>query len=209
MMNERINLKEIERKAYTSYHQDGIIDILIALFILSSAVWIIADMIWLGWMFFIVATSIYAAAKKAITVPRIGFVKFPQQRSKTIIWGAVGLAVLLNVLGLITFMQVEGGSKPTWLLFAIEHYMIVIGVVVAALFCFVGYTFRTNRIYAYALLTLVIFIAGYFIYYPLHYYLILLGTLILLAGLVMLVRFVRRYPPSATGSMGDSGNEGQ
>jgi len=208
-MAEKINLKKIERKAYTSYHQDGIIDILIALFIISFAVWIIADMVWLGWMFYIIATSIYAAAKKAITVPRIGFVKFPQQRSKRILWMAVSLGVLLNILGLITFMQVQGGSTPTWLLFAIDHYMIFIGVTVAALFCFVGYTFRTNRMYAYALLTLSMFVPGHFLYFPLHYYITLLGTLILLFGLAMLIRFIRRYPLSATGSMGDSGNEGQ
>ena len=79
-MNGKINLKNIERKAYTSYHQDGILDILIAIFILSFVAWILTDMVWLGWIFYLIAASIYAAAKRAITVPRIGFVKFPQHR---------------------------------------------------------------------------------------------------------------------------------
>jgi len=209
MMNEKINLKEIERKAYTSYHQDGIIDIFIALFILSLAASIIADMIWLGWMFFIVGASIYATAKRVITVPRIGFVKFPQQRIKMIWIIAVVLGVLSTALGLITFMQVESGSTPTWLLFAIENYMPVIGVSLATAFSVVGYSLRTKRMYAYATLALATFVPGHFLYFPLHYYMFLLGTLILLLGLAMLIRFVRRYPLSTTDTTGASSNEKQ
>ena len=208
-MAEKINLKKIERKAYTSYHQDGLIDIFAGFFILSFSVWIILDMSWMGWMFFIVGTSIYAAAKRVFTIPRIGFVKFRQQRTQVAVGMFVGLLLLSSVLGLVTFMQVEGGSTPLWLLFAIEYYLPVIGVIVAALFCVGGYTFRTQRMYAYALLTLAMFVPGHFLYFPLHYYITLLGTLILLVGLVMLIRFVRRYPLSATGTMSGNGNEEQ
>lgn len=208
-MNEKMSLKQIERKAYTSYHQDGILDVLIGISILGFAAMVIADMIYLGWMFFVVAISIYASAKKVLTVPRIGFVKFPQQRTKVAILALVILGVLSNVLGLITFIQVESGSTPLWLLFAIENYMLVIGVFGATLFCIAGYTLRAQRTYAYALLTLIIFVTGHFLYYPLQYYLILLGTLILLFGLALLIRFIRRYPLSTTGTIGDSGNEGR
>ncbi len=206
-MNEKINLKEIERKAYTSYHQDGIIDIFIALFIMSFTVWMILDMIWLGWMFFIVGASIYAAAKRAFTIPRIGFVKFAQQRVMAAIVIFLGLLLLSSVLGFVTLMQIEGGSTPLWLLLAIEYYMPVIGVSVAALFCVGGYTFRTKRMYIYAFLTLILFVTGHFLYFPLHYYMILLGALILLFGLAMLIRFVRRYPLPATDALGESSNE--
>jgi uncharacterized membrane protein len=114
---------------------------------------------------------------------------------------------LSALLGVVAFMEVEGGGMPSWLLFAIENYMLVIGVLVAASFCAAGYTFRINRMYAYALLTLAMFVIGHFLYYPLHYYVILLGTLILFFGSVMLIRFVRRYPHSATDAMGDNSNE--
>jgi uncharacterized membrane protein len=87
--------------------------------------------------------------------------------------------------------------------------MLVIGVSIAVSFCAAGYTFRTRRKYAYALLTLTMFVTGHFLYYPLYYYLILLGTLILLFGLAMMIRFIRRYPFSTTEPTGDSGNEGQ
>jgi len=124
-------------------------------------------------------------------------------------WLALVVFSLTALLGIVAFMQVEGGGTPIWLLFAIENYMLVIGVSVAASFCVVGYVFRVRRMYAYALLTLVMFVTGHFLHYALHYYLTLLGTLILLFGLALLIRFIRRYPRSTKGSMGDSGYEGQ
>lgn len=208
-MEEGINLKAIERKVYTSYHQDGLIDIFAGFLILSFGLvaWVMSDMIWMGFMFFVVGTSLYAAAKRVFTAPRIGFVKLPPQRVKRTVAMLVGAGVLSSLLGMVAFMQTAGGDTPLWLLFAIENYMLVIGVSAATLFCVVGYTFRTNRMYAHALLTLVIFVAGHFLYFPLYYYLVLLGTLILLVGLTLLIRFVRRYPLSSADTMGDRSNE--
>ncbi|MDH5438338.1 MAG: hypothetical protein OEX76_05500 [Candidatus Bathyarchaeota archaeon] len=208
-MAEKINLKKIERKAYTSYHQDGLIDVFAGFLILSFGLWLILDMAWMGWILWFVAVSAYAAAKRVVTIPRIGFVKFAPHRAKALVTSALIVLSLFAFLGVVAFMQTEGGGTPLWLLFAIENYMLVIGVSVAASFCVVGYTFRIRRMYAYALLTLIMFVTGHFLYYPLHYYVILLGSLILLFGLAMLVRFIRRYPLSTTRSMGDSGNEGQ
>jgi len=207
-MAERINLKEVERKVYTSYHQDGLIDISIAFVILTFGIMMILDLGWMGGVFAVVGMSLYAAAKKTLTVPRIGFVKFAHYRAKAMQAVAIGVLSLMVLLGMLAFMQTEEGGTPPWLLFAIENHMLVIGVSVAASFCAAGYTFRTKRMYAYALLTLAIFVTGHFLYYPLHYYLILLGTLILLSGLAMVIRFIRRYPLSTTEPTGDSGNDG-
>lgn len=196
-MSENINLKDIERKAYTSYHQDGLIDISIAIIALAFSIVMILDMAWIGGIFAVVAFSLYAAAKKTLTVPRIGFVRFAAYRAKAIRAIVVGVFSFLALLGVVASMQFEGGGTPSWLLFAIENHMLVIGVSIAVSFWAVGYTFRTRRMYAYALLTLIMFVTGYFLYYPLHYYLFLLGTLILLFGSAMLIRFIRRYPLSA------------
>jgi len=208
-MAEKIDLKKIERKAYMSYHQDGLIDVFAGFLILSFGLWLILDMAWMGWILWFVAVSAYAAAKRVFTVPRIGFVKFAPHRVKALQTIAVIVFSLSALLGVVAFMQTAEGGTPPWLLFAIENHMLVIGVSVATSFCVVGYTFRIKRMYAYALLTLIMFVTGHFLYYALHYYMILLGTLILLFGLAMLIRFIHRYPLSTTGSMGDSGNEGK
>ena len=208
-MAEKIDLKEIERKAYTSYHQDGLIDISISIIVLTFGTMMVLDMAWMGGIFAVIGISIYAAAKKTLTVPRIGFVKFASYRVKAMQAIVIEVLSLFMLLGVVAFMQFEGGGTPSWLLLAIENHMLVIGVSVAASFCAAGYTLRIRRMYGYALLTLTMFVTGHFLNYPLHYYLISLGTLILLFGLAMLIRFISRYPLSTTGSTGDSGNEGQ
>jgi len=196
-MNQKINLKEIERKAYTSYHQDGVIDITIAFVILLFSVIMLGDIYLLGsigGISGILAISLYAGFKKFVTVPRIGYVKFPQQRAQRMTAVAVALVTLSALMGLVAFLQTMSQGTPDWLMLLIDNYMLTIGTSVAALFLLGGYAFKTTRIYASALLTFVMFVAGPFIYFPLYYYLTALGTLILVCGLFLMIRFVRKYP---------------
>jgi hypothetical protein len=195
-----INLKEIERRVYTSYHQDGVIDVSIAFIVLTFGLVMAIDMAWMGGILaalLVSDISLYAVTKKVFTVPRIGLVKFASYRVKALITIALGVFSLSSLLGLVAFMQVEGGGTPLWLSFAIENSMLVVGMLAATFFSAVGYAFRIRRMYGYAFLTLTMFVIGYFLYFPLHYYLILLGALILVFGLAMLARFVRKHPLSA------------
>jgi hypothetical protein len=200
-MNQKINLKEIERKAYTSYHQDGILEIVIAFTILIFALVMLGDMPWMGGMAGILAVSVYAGMKKLVTIPRIGYVKFPQQKTQKIVALTLVLGVASMVAGLFAFMQTKSSGTPDWLLFLIDNYMLTIGVAVAVLFLLGGYALKTKRIYVYALLTLVMFVSGHFLSFPLYYYLTVLGIIILASGLAMMIRFVKKYP-KATQTMG-------
>jgi hypothetical protein len=196
-VNEKINLKQIAKKAYTSYHQDGILDTSLAIVIFTFAIMIIVDLPWLGGAIGILAMSFYAGAKRVLTVPRIGYVKFPQQRAQRINIALLVLGFLGFALGLVAFTQTESGGTPSWLLFLIDNYMLTIGGIIACLFLLGGYTFQTKRMYTYTLLVLTIFFVGHFIYYPLEYYLLLLGTIILAVGIVMMIRFVSKYPKTS------------
>jgi hypothetical protein len=79
--------------------------------------------------------------------------------------------------------------------------MLTVGVSVAGLFLLGGFAFKTKRIYVYAFVTLVMFVGGYFLTFPLYYYLIALTIMILTVGLAMMIRFVNKYP-KATQTMG-------
>jgi predicted neutral ceramidase superfamily lipid hydrolase len=174
-----------------------VIDITIAFVTFIFSVIMLGDIYWLGsigGISGILALLLYAGAKKLLTVPRIGYVKFPQQRAQRITAVAIALGVLSFVAGTVALIQTIGQGTPDWLLLLIENYMLTIGTTVAALFLLAGYAFKTKRIYAYALLTLVMFFAVHFIYFPLYYYLTALGSLILACGLFMMIRFVRKYP---------------
>jgi hypothetical protein len=193
-MNKKIDLKEIERKAYTSYHQDGVIDITIAFSVFLFSIFMLLDMPWLGGITGILAISVYAGFKKLLTVPRIGYVKFPQQRAMRITAVIVVLGFLGFAAGAIVFMETRSQGTPSWVVFLFDNYMLTIGAAVAVLFLLGGYAFRTKRIYAYALLALLLFTVGHFIYFPLYYYLTAIGIIILACGLFLMIRFVQKYP---------------
>lgn len=199
-MNEKINMKEIERKAYTSYHQDGVVDITIAFAILIFSAVVLGDMPWIGGITGIFAISIYAGLKKLVTIPRIGYVRFPQQRAQRITALTVVLGLLAFVAGMVAFMQTVDQGTPAWLQLLIDNYMLTLGTGVACLFLLGGYAFKTKRIYAYALVTLSMFATGHFLEFPLYYYLTALGTIVMVCGVFMMTRFIRKYP-KATGTM--------
>ena len=196
-MNQKINMKKIERKAYTTYHQDGVIDIAVAVVVILFGIIMLGDMPWLGGIggvAGILAVSLYAGFKKVVTVPRLGYVKFPQQRAQRMTTIAVALGTLSALMGLVAFLQTTSQGTPDWLMLLIDNYMLTIGTAMAGLFLLGGYAFKTNRIYAYALLTFVMFTIGYFLSFPLYYYLFALGSIILGIGIVLMVRFVQKYP---------------
>ena len=109
---------------------------------------------------------------------------------------AVVLGLISMIAGVFAFMQTLSSGTPDWLIFLIDNYMITIGVAVSALFLLGAYSFKTKRIYGYSLLTLVIFLTGHFFSFPLYYYLTALGSLILVMGVVLMARFLNKYPKS-------------
>jgi len=72
-MSQEKQFKDLGRKAYLSYHQDGLIDILIGLGILGFGLMMLTDSVvfnMLAWMPII----FYVPLKNRITVPRFGYV---------------------------------------------------------------------------------------------------------------------------------------
>jgi hypothetical protein len=198
-MNDRINMKEIERKAYTAYHEDGLIDIVIGFFIMSFAMLIILDIPTLAGGWASMAVFGYMAFKKSVTVPRIGYVKLKQNRVFALAIGAFVIGFV--VLGLVGFILIKQGI-PAWMNIIFDNYMISIGLIGCGLFMFGGYAFRVKRMYGYALLTLALFFAGHFVYFPLQYYLLVLSIILIASGLTLLYQFVHKYP-KATQAMGE------
>jgi hypothetical protein len=192
----KINLKELERRAYLSYHQDGILDMFIGFSILLFGMWMLADMAYLAGAFVAIFTPIYAQVKKQITVPRLGYVKFAPSRmakSKRTVLLLVIAGVLAFIPGVLLFITTQRGIlAPIQLL--IEYGMIVIGVAGMVLLAAVAYITEIRRLYAYSALFFAMFTGGYFLSIPFVYYIMMLGAVIMLVGLYLLIRFLRTYP---------------
>lgn len=193
---DKINLRDLERKAYLSYHQDGVLDVFIGFNILLFGLWLLADMAYLAGAFVAIFTPIYAQVKKQITVPRLGYVKFAPPRTaklrKTTLLLVIA-GVLAFVPGLLLFVTTDMGVLAP-INFLLKYGMIVIGAAGAGLLSVVAYISDLRRLYPYAGLFLTLFIGGHFLSVPFPYYLITLGTLILLSGLYLLIRFLHHYP---------------
>lgn len=200
-MNKKTNLREVEKKTYTSYHQDGLLDIFVAVYVLSFASGIllmtVADFsTWfvIPAIFPAIMVPIWVSAKKKVTMPRIGYVKFGVRGSNKLIAVLLGLMVA----GLGTFMVFSFASSQGWALtvrnLIVTNGMIIIGVSAAAISSLFAYTMGLKRLYAYGLLALALFLTGHFITFPFEYILLTIGFAVLINGFVLLVRFIRKYP---------------
>ena len=113
-MTEKMNLKEIEKKAYRFTFQDGIYDIMFGVLLVSFALApILREVIGLGYILFLVipAPLILTLGKRYITVPRIGIVKFGLNRQvahkKLVI-----ISVILVIITLILLMMTITKADP-------------------------------------------------------------------------------------------------
>jgi hypothetical protein len=195
-------LRDIEKKTYMSYHQDGLLDIVIGLYALAFGLGIVADkildinfaVIYPGIMIAIVL-PIWIAAKRKITMPRIGYVNIGTKGTNKLFALFLGLAVAgLGVFFLFTMMTFQNG-RPEWIETILFQYgMIWIGIGAAVIGSLFAYTMGLKRLYGYGLLTLALFVAGYILAVPFEYLLLLIGGIIITNGAVLLVQFIHKYP---------------
>jgi hypothetical protein len=197
------NLREIEKKTYRSYHQDGLIDIFVGFYILLFGAGILLNtmMDFSTWfvipaIFPAIMVPIWISFKKRITIPRIGYVKFGLRSANKLMAVILGLMVaglgVFMVFGLGAFMGQGWASTLRNLIF--PNSMIIIGVGAAIISSLFAYTMGLKRLYLYGLLTLVMFLTGHFIKIPFEYFLLTIGLAIIIYGLVLLVQFIQKYP---------------
>lgn len=194
-------MKTIERKVYLSYHQDGLVDVFLGLAILVFGAYILYEpgMVAIAGGTIAVFPVMYAAAKKSVTIPRLGYVKFASQRrnkTRNVLLFLVVAGVLGNVAGVFAMIY-----RP-FVIFLVENYMIVVGVVGAAIFSLAAYLSEVKRFYAYSAINLIAFPSGYILPTAIYQPMILLGAIITISGAFLLYRFLRKYP-KRTGEMLD------
>jgi len=209
-MSTQLNLKEIERKAFRSTYQDGLLDIRISSVVGSMALLmfiVVRDE--LPWLYLVLAFLgicaghlVFWAGKKFVTLPRIGQVKFGEIRRKRNKTLALILAVVVLIQVGIVLLTAGAWAIPAWgdklqELFPDRSATDLLVAAVGALFVgpsmmAVAYFIDFPRGYYIALvMTLGVFLMIWF-WQPL----IQVGAafLILIPGLVLFVRFLRQYP---------------
>jgi hypothetical protein len=201
-MNKRMSMREVEKSTYMSYHQDGLLDIFVGVYVLLFALGILLMTVTDFSMWFVipgifpaVMVPIWISVKKRITMPRIGYVKFGSRGANKV----VAIFIGLMVAGLGAFMVVAFASRSqAWALtlrnLIVPNGMIIIGIGAASISSLFAYTMGLKRLCVYGLLALALFLAGHFITIPFEYSVLAIGLVIVINGCVLLMRFIRKYP---------------
>lgn len=200
-MSQEHDFKKLQQRTYQSYHQDGLIDIIIGLAMIGFGLMLAFDssvFIFMSWMPII----FYVPFKNRITVPRIGYVKFSSSNLRLAMALGTGLLVMLFIVGLYLFAVSDNISFQVreWL----GQYLWLGGLVAV---CFLGTALLTGitRFYAYAGLILLIFSVGTWLAIQPFFIVITSGLLIEITGVWLLVRFLVKYPLNS----GESTHESQ
>ena len=201
IVTKQNTLREVERKAYMSYHQDGLLDMVVGLYALAFGLGVIADKtLEFGFgtimpaILIVIVLPIWIEAKRKITMPRIGFVKFGTRGSNKLFALLLGLMVAgLGVFFVFTLATSQSG-RPAWIDILFQYGMIWIGLGAAVIGSLFAYTMGLKRLHGYGLLTFALFAGGYFFSVPFEYLLLVIGSVIIASGAVLLARFIRKYP---------------
>jgi len=195
-MSQSADLRKLEQKAYLSYHQDGLLDLIIGAVILGLAINETTDSS-IGAFVAILLSITYVPLKRRITFPRLGYVKFHVKRGgvNMLLAGVVVTGVLvLSLVATVLFLR-PGTSSSSPFLTALRRGPALFYALLGFIgFGLAGLVLGLRRLLIYAVLSSAIMVGGHVLNLPLWAPFLLLGGAILATGTVLLVSFVRRYP---------------
>jgi len=180
--------KKIQRKVYMSFFEDGLWDVVLGLFLLAWGFAILFDLGWLPGVGFVVFFYLALGLKQKIIYPRIGYARPAEarkQRSRAVIAGGVTL-----LLGIMVFLLVVTGRTPQFLK---DYFELLFGAMLAIIVALVGYWWRIVRWYYYAGLVFVFAAFNEWLGLSFELSFIIPGGVILSCGLIIFVRFLRKY----------------
>ena len=198
-MENDTGLKELEQKVFRSYFKDGLWDVYGALMLLGFGLTMVTN-----WDYLILAFTTLAVVlllfRKRIIIPRLGQVKFsPERQTKTKRSRLIATIVLTftMLLGLVFFVLYSTNSMPKWLeIWMGDYFFVAFGGVLALLVAAAANIVGVWRYYIYAALTFIAFILANILRsndmegIPI----LATGVIILISGVVILTRFLRKYP---------------
>ena len=194
-MSIELDMKEIERKIYLYYHEDGLLDFALGLAFLGWGVLLAYGPPFLIILLGPIAVMLYYFGKRDITMSRVGIIK-PGKKMARRVRNLILTLLAIGVLAFAGILLVGSGSTPE-----LGNYSLsIVGLIIAIGVCVLGYLIHASRFYAYAVLLFVAFAAGEALTDQITSIDTLLsavslaGAIVLISGLVHLARFLRRYP---------------
>lgn len=174
---DKIELK-LKNRAYLSFQGDGIIDILVGWMLTGIGLFLYTHS-YLTLLFGLTPIFFFKQLKVFITLPRQGHAKFRPKRTPSM-WVTGSMGVILLFVAFIYGFILKGFVGPMVAIFGIAFLMILNS----------GF----NRIFFYALLVPLFFIAGLELKFLSPTITIAAGATVILYGIWMLVKFIQNNP---------------
>ena len=194
--SQEINLKEIEKKVYSDSQQDGLMEIMMGLILLTFGGFFYSTVFAFYILLIIFSGRIVEFVRRLYTYPRIGFVKFHRENPRDALTG-VFLFELAVIVIIFTLISISGNvtDYSQW----VKWSPLFFGMILVGPFAHAQSRSGSIRYYGYAILSVILGLVFSLIEFGsgcagLILYLVLIGGFLVLSGLVIFTRFLSRYP---------------
>ena len=204
-MGEDIDLKELEKRAYTSIFQDGLFDIFIGLIVIGWITNSLGDffdtpfVITILFSYYIIVCILFILLKAFVSTPRMGKAKFGPTRKLNVkrffIFSIINTSILVILL-VLPYTGLFQGISVGGLLFP----LLISTVFIWFPLSLVAFFIKFNRMYVYAIIGGLAFffsdVLRDFVPYLISSCIIfgISGGIILIIGLQIFLKFLKKYP---------------
>ena len=195
-MSTQIDLLKIEKKAYRDSQQDGLMEVMMGLILMTFGGFFYSPIFAFYILLIIFSGKIVEFIRRRYTHPRIGFVKFHEENPKDALTG-VFLFEFAVIVILFTLISIFGDVKDysQW----VKWSPLFFGMILVGPFAHAASRSGSIRYTGYAILSVVLGVLFFLIefgsgYAGLILYLVFIGAFLFLSGLVIFTLFLRKYP---------------
>jgi hypothetical protein len=202
-MNGMIDMKGIERKAWASFHQDGLLDIYLGLLLVIFAV--LGTFFengvsrWLYYGIFLallaVACLLFLVGKRYFTMPRLGRARFGVDRRRRKIHLVIAMSCLVAMTLVLAGLIALGKKYPeTWGRYVPGELALsaIVCMLAGAVLALIAYMLNFSRGYYIAVVYAAAFFVMEYLKTTLGYW--IGGGGVLLSGLALFILFLIKHP---------------
>ncbi|PXF61078.1 MAG: hypothetical protein C4B59_05825 [Candidatus Methanogaster sp.] len=200
-MSTQIDLLKIGKKAYKDSQQDGLMEIMMGLILMTFGGFFYSPIFAFYILLIVFSGKIVEFVRRRYTHPRIGFVRFHRENPKDALTG-VFLFELSVIVIIFTLISIFGNvtDYSSWVNWAPLFF----GMILVGPFAHAASKSGSVRYSGYAILSVILGILFSLIEFGsgctgLILYLSLIGGFLVLGGLAIFIRFLRKYPLPETG----------
>jgi len=208
-MAQKLDLKEIERRAEQSVFQDGLMEIMMGGFLLVFGASLATSMgltLFISLLVIFLGNPVLERLKKRYIYPRIGYVKLrPEKEADPKGIALAGILFVVIMLASMGLFPLAMGKERGWAFWFNHFFPASTGFMLAIGPFWLGETYGVKRGYVFAALFLLSGIAIPVLgiasgYEAVGLECLLVGAISLISGVIMFARFLRKYPIPAEGT---------